>query len=538
MSQRNQLIVLLCTAWLLPGLIGHDPWKPDEAHTFGVVYQLLQGGSWIVPTLAGEPFLDKPPLFHLTAAACARLFSFLLPLHDAARLATGLWMALTFYFTAAAARELNGERYGAVAVLLLLGCFGLVVRSHQLITDVAMLAGFAMAYYGCALALRRPGSGGFWIGTGAGIAFLSNGIAAPVTIGVLAVLLPAWGSSWRSRQHAGALVVATGAAAPWLLIWPALLYLRSPQLFSEWLWDANLVDYTGGPASFAKSAAFYLGTLPWYAFPAWLLALWALWRTRRPDGWREPRVVLPLAGFFVTFALLSASSDARELYALPLLLPLALLAVPAPETLRRGATNAWYWFSVMTWTFFTAVFWFYWSALELGVPAELHRHLHTIRPGYEFGFRWLPFVIGLLYTVAWCAVLAKLKKSPERPVIAWAAGITVMWALLAVLFVGWADNVKSYRSMIVGLQKALPHKYRCVSSRNLSEPQRASLHYFAGIITYRDEIPERRRDCDLLLVQGTRFDEDALPRQWKRIWEGHRPGDKDESYRLYHRVKR
>src|SRR5687767_567961 len=136
MSERNLLIVLLCAAWMLPGLIGHDPWKPDEAHTFGVVYQLLQGGSWVVPTLAGEPFLDKPPLFHFSAAACAVILSPLLSLHDAARLATGLWMALTFFFTAATARELHGERAGALAVLLLLGCFGLVVRSHQLIADV------------------------------------------------------------------------------------------------------------------------------------------------------------------------------------------------------------------------------------------------------------------------------------------------------------------------------------------------------------------------------------------------------------------
>jgi len=536
MSQRNRLVVLLCAAWLLPGLIGHDPWKPDEAYTFGVVYQLLQGGSWVVPTLAGEPFLDKPPLFHLTAAACARLFSFILPLHDAARLATGLWMALTFAFTAAAARELNGERYGAVAVLLLLGCFGLVVRSHQLITDVAMLAGFAMAYYGCALALRRPLAGGFWIGAGAGIAFLSNGVAAPGIVGALAVLLPACGPSWRSRRYAGALAVAASAAAPWLLIWPTLLHARSPQLFFEWLWEANLADYTGGAVSFAKSATFYLGTLPWYAFPAWLLALWALWRARRPDGWREPRVVLPLTGFFVTLAVLSASSDARELNALPMLLPLTLLAVPAPETLRRGAMNAWYWFSVMTWTFFIVAFWFYWSALELGFPERLHQHLHAIRPGYEFGFRWLPFLIGSVYTLAWCVVLIRLKKGPERPVVAWAAGITVMWALLAVLFVGWADNVKSYRSMIVGMQMALPKTYHCMSSRNLSEPQRASLHYFAGIVTYREEVPERRRVCDLLLVQGTRRDTEALPSYWRKIWEGQRPGDKDEMYRLYRRA--
>ena len=65
---RPLLILILCLAWLLPGLVGHDPWKPDEAYTFGVVYEILQGGSWIIPQIAGEAFVDKPPLFHLTAA--------------------------------------------------------------------------------------------------------------------------------------------------------------------------------------------------------------------------------------------------------------------------------------------------------------------------------------------------------------------------------------------------------------------------------------------------------------------------------------
>jgi hypothetical protein len=156
----------------------------------------------------------------------------------------------------------------------------------------------------------------------------------------------------------------------------------------------------------------------------------------------------------------------------------------------------------MTWTFFVVVFWVYWSGLELAVPARLHRHLHTIRPGYDFGFKWIPFLIGAAYTIAWFAVLVRLKKSAERPVVAWAAGITVMWGLLAVLFVGWADNVKSYRSVFADMAKVLPKQYTCVSSRDLSEPQRASAHYFAGIITYREEVPERRRACDLMLVQG------------------------------------
>src|SRR5688572_6550283 len=198
-SQRALLVALLCAAWILPGLIGHDPWKPDEAHTFGVVYEILRGGSWVVPSLAGEPFVEKPPLYYLTAAAVTKVFSFALPLHDAARLATGMWMAVVFGFIAVAGRELYGVRYGAVSALLLLGCFGFVLRAHLLLTDIALLAGFAMAYYGFAALLRRPGLGGFWIGTGAGIGFLANGLLAPMVLAVMALVLPVVGRDWRSR---------------------------------------------------------------------------------------------------------------------------------------------------------------------------------------------------------------------------------------------------------------------------------------------------------------------------------------------------
>jgi TonB family protein len=35
---------------------------------------ILQTGDWVVPTLAGEPFMEKPPAFFVTAAAFASLF--------------------------------------------------------------------------------------------------------------------------------------------------------------------------------------------------------------------------------------------------------------------------------------------------------------------------------------------------------------------------------------------------------------------------------------------------------------------------------
>ena len=79
------LLGLLCLIWLGTGLVGHDPWKPDEAYSFGLIYSMLQNGDWLTPTLAGEPFMGKPPLFYWTAALFAKLFSPLLPLHDGAQ---------------------------------------------------------------------------------------------------------------------------------------------------------------------------------------------------------------------------------------------------------------------------------------------------------------------------------------------------------------------------------------------------------------------------------------------------------------------
>ncbi len=526
---------ILAAAWILPGLVGHDPWKPDEAYTFGLVYSMLQNGDWVVPMLAHEPFVEKPPLFYLSAAAIASILSPPFALHDAARLTTGLYMALTFAFIAGAARELYGANRDWLAMLMLMGCLGILIRSHQLITDISLLTGFAAGFYGLAAALKRPALGGFWLGTGVGIGFLSKGLLAPGVLGITAALLPLY-PAWRNRRHMLCLAVAALACAPWLLIWPFALYNKAPALFTEWLWVNNFGRFLGlseiGPPA---DTAHYLRILPWYALPALPLAGWTLWRARLKNI-LEPPLALPLTGFVVTFIILSASADARELYALPLVLPLALLATPATDTLRRGVANLIYWFSVMGGGVFVIAAWFYWTALELAIPPKLHAHLHTLQPGYGPGFKWLPFTLAALYTAGWIALLLRLKKSRERPVIAWAATMTMIWGLLAILFVGWVDVGKSYRSMIADLQKSLPPQYQCIASQNLGEPQRAMLHYFANIITYRLDDPRRQRDCDLTLVQGVASEEHVPLGAWQKIWEGTRPGDRLERYRLYRRT--
>ena len=154
------------------------------------------------------------------------------------------------------------------------------------------------------------------------------------------------------------------------------------RLFNEWLWTNNFGRFLGrnqlGPKSVPGQ---YLGVLVWYALPAWPLAAWAIWNGRREIR-AQPALHLPLTAFLVIFAVLSLSRDARDLYAMPMLVPLALLAVPGLLTLRRGASNALLWFSVLFFAFFLLVGWFYWIALDIEFPARLHRHLLRMQPGY------------------------------------------------------------------------------------------------------------------------------------------------------------
>lgn len=532
MINRHVLIAVLCVAWILPGLIGHDPWKPDEAQTFGVVYDLLRSGDWVVPHLAGEPFLADPPLFYLTAAATSHLFGSFLPLHDAARLATGLYMAIAFVFCGCAGREINGRTRGALAMLLLLGSFGLVVRSHQLISGIAALAGFAMSYYGCALA-RRTRWGGFWLGTGMGVVFLSQGTLQLAVILLIAGLAPLVHRSWRTSAYWQSCLIALVCALPWVSIWPLALYSRSPEFFHTWI-DLEIFERIRASRD---TPLYYVNLLPWYGWPLWVLGLWSLWRAKQKNA-LDDTVALPLLGFAVTLVALSVAADQRELYALPLLVPLALLATPAIETLRRGAANAWYWFSIMGFTFFIIVGWFYWCALELGVPAQLHQHLHSLQPGYPPGFRLLPFVLGACYTVAWFVVVAFAKRTPQRPAIIWAAGVTVIWALIAILFVGWVDTGKSYRSVMLSLHSAMPKQYRCMASSGLGDAQRAMLEYYTGTITRRVEDHEDTGSCDLLLVQAHPSEDGGAARGWRKVWEGQRPGDRSERYYLYRHARR
>ena len=532
---KTALFLVVCLAWILTGLVGHDPWKTDEAVAFGAVHEMLRSGEWTLFRLAGEPYFEKAPLYLWVSGVSARLLGGFLSLHDAARLASGIFMAATLGFVSLASRELLGERAMRVAVLLLIGCLGLLIRAHEMSPDLAGLTGIALGLYGLALAGRRPAWGGAAAGVGMGLAFLGDGFLPLFMLLALLAALPLAHPAWRTRGFAVTAAVAVACAAPLVALWPVLLWLQSPGWLRLWLDVAATTRWsTSTLGSSLADLGYFLKLLPWYAWPAWPLAAWALWRSRRMLGTRKG-IVLPLVAFGVFLAVLSIFGDAREVNAMPLLLPLAILGVAELETVPRGGASALDWFGVTTFFLFAAMIWVGWVAVMTGHPAGVLRWIQSEVPGFEYRFSFIAFALATLLTLIWLAVVARSLRSTRRALVNWTAGITMVWMLVMTLGVPLVDQARSYRKVSARLIQALPQGFGCVASKNLGDPQRALLDYFVGLRTIRLEYPAAAR-CQVLLVQtALQRSPEPPPQGWHEIWRGSRPGDRHEAFVLYAR---
>jgi 4-amino-4-deoxy-L-arabinose transferase-like glycosyltransferase len=534
---KTALFLIVCAAWLLPGLVGHDPWKTDEAVIFGIVSEMLRTGDWVVPHLAGEPFAERAPLIAWVAALFVRAFGGILPAHDAARLASGLFMAVTLAGISAAAVALHGRRAGRIAVLLLIGCLGLLIRAHEMSTDLAGLAGLALGLAGLALASSRPIGGGILAGAGTAIAFLGDGFAPAMLLLALLAALPLAGSKWRTREYAIAAGVALLVAIPVAALWPALLWQRAPETFSHWLAASLATRWSGGITRGALADfAYFPKMLAWYAWPALPLAAWTIWRARRTLASREDlRLALVAAAVFLAALVLVA--EAREVNAMPLLLPLVLLGVAELDSLPRGAASALDWFGVTTFALVAIAIWAGWAAAMTGSPAPVAEWLAREVPGYRYPFRFVPFTLAALLTCIWIVVVARSLRTTRRAVVNWSAGITMIWMLTMTLGLPLVDQARSYRGISAQLREALGGP-ACTIGVGVGDAQRALLDYFIGL---RLVPPESRRaaGCDTLLVQqvaGREMPFDASA--WRETWRGSRPGDRSESFVLFRRAGR
>lgn len=530
---KTALFLIVCAAWLLPGLIGHDPWKTDDAVSFGVVSEILKGGSWMIPTVAGEAYLEHAPLLFWVAAIFAKIFGAVLPVHDAARLAAGFFMAVTLGATSLTALTIHGERAGRISVLLLIGCVGLLIRAHEMSTDLAGLAGVALGLLGIALCAKRPRVGGAVAGLGIATAFLGDGFFPAFLILAVGALLPFAGGAWRTRSYALSAGIALAIALPLGAAWPVTFAHQAPALWHEWLVLAFASRWSGPSTQAGFADLFYFARIiTWYAWPALPLAAWTLWRARKTIRQRT-NLHLPLAALVVFFTALTLVADAREINALPLLLPLVLLGVAELDSIRRGAASALDWFGVTTFFLCGVLIWLAWFAAMTGSPEAIAAWLQREVPGYKYPFRFIPFTLAMLLTLVWIVVVARSLRTTRRAVVNWAAGITMTWMLVMTLGLPIVNQARSYRATAEQLRTALAGSL-CTVGMGLGDPQRALLDHYIQLRTFKPD-HANAPNCATLLVQGVPGKLPDVGAQWKETWRGSRPGDKTEVFVLYRR---
>lgn len=529
-------LLLLAVAWIALGLVGHDPWKFDDATNFGIAWEMHQSGDYVVPRLAGEVDLARPPLMPAIAAVSQDFLSPPLEPFDAARLVAGLALALALLFSALASGELAGREFRWLPVLMLIGTVGLWDRGHVLSGELGAMTGVAIALYGHALALRRPAAGGAWIGLGAAIAFLSQGLQSPAWLALTSVLLPIVGPAWRRREYAitlaVALVVGAAVGAPWVVA----LDLRGRALFDAWIDGQRAANFIALPGGATRAAPLYfLRNILWFAWPSLPLVAWMLWTRGRGfnGGLGQPAVQLPGLLAVVIFANLLLTPDPKLIQALPLVVPLALLATLEVDSLKRGYSAALDWFGILTFGLLAIVVWGLWiDARIYGMSRAVATLFRDTETGYRPAFHLSAVAAALFLTLLWIALVRPARRSNRRALLNWAAGVTLVWCLYSTIWLPYLDSRRSYRHLAESVKAHLPAQ-GCIASRNLGDPQRALFYYFAGLVTVREEI-DPAPDCRALLVQYGPQPGPPLPiAGWHVEWSGSRRGDATERYVLY-----
>ena len=527
------VLTVLLVIYIFTGLIGHDPWKHDDAISIGIAHDIAEHGNWLILQLAGRPYPDAP-LYYWLAAIMGKAFSWLLPFHDAARMTSGIFTLLSLEFILLAARELHGREHAAAAPLILAGSIGFLFHAHEAQPMLTALTAHTAAYWALALLPRLPRLASAVFGAALAVGFLANGLLPLVTL-VPAIVI-AIGLSEKRRTDASWLITGLVAAALPCGIWLASIHQASPEYFASFF-QAEIAALTH-PVAPATNLLRFANLLLWYAWPALPLAGWAIWSKRRVLRTRV--LALPALSFFAVLTILAIFVAMRSAIALLLLPPLVLLAVPGVTSLRRGAASAFDWFGMVTFSFFAGVAWVGWSALTFGWPERLARQAVRLEPGFVGSFSAPAVIFALVFTGIWVWMIITSPRSPMRGIMHWMSGLTLFWLLIASLWMPWIDYGKTFRGVSASLKEALPEKPDCIAGATLPLSFLASLDYFENIRTVPQKSEGAAR-CSWLLVQGAVRDPTALSEAgWRKVWEGNRPSDRraGDKYHLYRRGKK
>ena len=465
-AQRLPRIALLlfCAAYVLPGLVGRDPWRGADLNAFGQMLALADGRApWLAPALGGVPSGDAL-LPHWIGAGAILLTRPWLDPALAARLPFALMLVLalvavwyaTFHLARSDAAQPLPLAFGGEAkpvdyaravadgaLLAFIATLGLLQLGHQTTPELAQLAAAACLQWALAAAPQRrwPARVGVVLALPALAACGAPAMALAWGFGGLLLASIGPNASADTRADAG-----LKSLRPWLaaaVLGAALL----AWLTGSWAW--RVAPQIEAPLV----ARLWL----WFLWPAWPLALWTLWCWRRQLLQRH--LALPLLGLGVALLACVAmdGSDRALMLGVPGIAVLAAFALP---TLQRSTTAAVDSLSVLFFTLCALTVWVFYVAIATGTPAAAWATVQRLAPGFERRLSITELALAALATLAW-AWLVRWRTRRTRPVI-WkslvlpAGGVALCWLLLMTLWLPLLDYALSNRSLALRLLRHAP----------------------------------------------------------------------------------
>lgn len=135
-SNSPTLLLILVAVYCL-GIFDHGLWAPMDTVGAGMIWGMHAAGSWVVPLLNGEPYLEKPPLMHWTALVLAsvtgQLTEALIRMPSAIY---GLGAVLIVYYWG---RREHSARVGLCAAFLCTGSLLYLEYSRSVLTDASLV---------------------------------------------------------------------------------------------------------------------------------------------------------------------------------------------------------------------------------------------------------------------------------------------------------------------------------------------------------------------------------------------------------------
>ncbi len=346
------VLLALAPLWSV-GVLMRGLWTPDEPREADIDWRMAWQHHWLLPSLAGRPFLEKPPLSYWAAALAVRLFG---DSPGVLRLPNVLYALILALAMGALGYALDGAAAAVVAALVAGSAITAFRVSMWLAPDACLLAACAVALLGAYLGYTAPSGrrklyGYLLMHAGAAAGFMAKSAVGWLVPGLTLLTLIAWERRWhelkRGELYAGFLLQAL-IIGPWLIGVARTAHGVHALRVMFWYNLAGRFMKIPAPPAYQYTNAHrntfgkYFVQLPVYLLPWTALAAAAVRR-----AWDRSRLAaapathwrFAVCASLPWLVLLSLAATGRDIYAAPALLGFSLLiALWVGESQRLAAT--------------------------------------------------------------------------------------------------------------------------------------------------------------------------------------------------------